>query len=376
MWYSVVGGIVTLILGLLIAPLAADAQPPGQLPRVGTRTAVTAPTTELFHALLRQRLRELGYVEGQHIVLESRSAEGHYERLPARAAQLVALPVDALVTWGTPAAVAAKQATSTVPIIFLAVGDPIGSGIVASLARPGGNVTGVTHLSAELSAKQLELLKEVVPGLTQIAVLRNPRNPVSAPQLHWTELAAQALGMQLHVVDVRAPSEFEAAFVSMTRERAGALIVLADTMFLSQRRQIADLASQHRLPAPFNWREYAEAGGLIAYGPRLADQCRRVAEFADKILKGVRPAELPVEQPMRFELVINLKTAKELGLTISPLLRFRADEVIEEACVGEQGRVHETWRREDKTGHASPNKGSQPTPYSLRSHLASASRRG
>jgi putative tryptophan/tyrosine transport system substrate-binding protein len=320
--------LITLALGLLVAPRAADAQPPGKLPRVGILTAVTAPTAELCHALLRQRLRELGYVEGQHIVLESRSAEEQYERLPALAAQLVALPVDILVTWGTPAAVAAKQATSTVPIIVLAVGDPVGSGIVASLARPGGNVTGVTNLSAELSAKLLALLKEIVPELTQIAVLRNPRNPASAPQLQWTELAAQSLGVQLQVVDVRDPSEFEAAFLSMTRERAGALTVLADTMFLSQRRQIADLAIKRRLPATFNWREYAEAEGLIAYGPRVADQCRRVAEFADKILKGVRPAELPVEQPMRFELVLNLKTAQALGLTIPPTLLFQADEII------------------------------------------------
>jgi putative tryptophan/tyrosine transport system substrate-binding protein len=243
--------VVTLALVILTAPLASDAQPPGKSRRVGILTAVTAPTIEPLHALFRQELRERGYVEGQHIVLESRSAEGQYERLPALAAQLVALPVDILVTWGTPAAVAAKQATSTVPIIVLAVGDPVGSGIVASLARPGGNVTGLTNLSAELSAKVLELLTEVVPGLTQIAVLRNPGNPVSAPQLRWTELAARSLGVQLQVVDVRDPSEFEAAFLSMTRERAGALIVLADTMFLGQRRQIADLAVKHRLPAMF-----------------------------------------------------------------------------------------------------------------------------
>jgi ABC-type uncharacterized transport system substrate-binding protein len=328
MTHCTVGFLVTLALSLFLAPLASDAQPPGQIRRVGILTAVTAPTIEPLQELLRHGLRERGYVEGQHIVLESRSVEGHYERLPALAAQLVALPVDVLVTWGTPATVAAKQATSTVPIIFFAVGDPVGSGIVASLARPGGNVTGVTNLTAELSAKQLELLKEIVPGLTQIAVLRNPRNPVSALNMRWTELAAQALGVQLHVVDVRDPSEFEAAFVSMTRERAGALIVLADTMFLSQRRQIADLAVKHRLPAAFNWREYAEAGGLIAYGPMFAEQGRRVAEFVDKILKGVRPAELPVEQPMRFALVINLKTAQALGLTISPTLLFQADEVI------------------------------------------------
>jgi putative ABC transport system substrate-binding protein len=241
---------------------------------------------------------------------------------------MVALPVDVLVTWGTPATVAAMQATSTAPIIFLAVGDPVGSGIVASLARPGGNVTGVTNLTSELSTKQLELLKETVPELTQIAVLRNPGNPVSALQLRWTELAARSLGVQLHVVDVHDPSGFEAAFWSMTRERAGALTVLADTMFLSQRRQITDLAVTHRLPAVFNLREYAEAGGLIAYGPRLADLWRRVAEFVDKILKGAKPADLPVEQPMTFEFVINLKTAQTLGLTIPPTLLFQATEVL------------------------------------------------
>jgi len=321
--------VVTLALVILTAPLASDAQPPGKSRRVGILTAVTAPTIEPLHELLRQELRERGYVEGQHIVLESRSAEGHYERLPALAAQLVALPVAVLVTWGTPAAVAAKQVTSTVPIIFLAVGDPVGSGIVPSLAQPGGNVTGVSNLTAELSAKQLELLKEIVPGLRQIAVLLNPRNPVSALQLHWTERAAQALGVQLQVVKVHDPSEFEAAFLSMTRERAGALTVLADTVFLSQRRQIADLAFKHRLPAMFNLREYAEAGGLIAYGPRLADQWRRAAYYVDRILKGTQPADLPVEQPTKFELVISLKTALALGITMPPSLLLLADEVIQ-----------------------------------------------
>jgi putative tryptophan/tyrosine transport system substrate-binding protein len=327
---TIIGFIITCALGCLcVAPLASDAQPPGQIRRVGILTAVAAPTIEPLHELLRQGLRERGYVEGQHIVLESRSVEGHYERLPALAAEMVALPVDVLVTWGTPATVAAKQATSTVPIIFFAVGDPVGSGIVASLARPGGNVTGVTNLTAELSAKQLELLKEIVPGLTQIAVLRNPRNPVSALNMRWTELAAQALGVQLHVVDVHDPSEFEAAFLSMTRERAGALTVLADTMFVSQRRQIADLAIKHRLPAVFNWREYAEAGGLIVYGPVFAEQGRRVADYVDKILKGTKPTDLPVEQPTKFELVINLKTAKALGITMPPSLLLLADEVIQ-----------------------------------------------
>ena len=321
--------VVTLALVILTASLASDAQPPGKSRRVGILTAVTAPTIEPLHELLRQELRERGYVEGQHIVLESRSAEGHYERLPALAAQLVALPVAVLVTWGTPATVAAKQVTSTVPIIFLAVGDPVGSGIVASLAQPGGNVTGVSNLTAELSAKQLELLKEIVPGLRQVAVLLNPRNPVSALQLRWTELAAQALGVQLQVVKVHDPSEFEAAFLSMTRERAGALTVLADTMFLSQRRQIVDLAVKHRLPAMFNAREYAEAGGLIAYGPRLADQWQRAAYYVDRILKGTKPADLPVEQPTKFELAISLKTAQALGITMPPSLLVLADEVIQ-----------------------------------------------
>ena len=321
--------LITLALGLLVAPRAADAQPPGKIRRVGILTAVTAPTVEPLQELLRQGLRERGYVEGQHIVLESRSVEGHYERLPALAAEMVALPVDVLVTWGTPAAVAAKQVTSTVPIIFLGVADPVGSGIVASFARPGGNVTGVSNLTAELSSKQLELLKEIVPGLRQVAVLLNPRNPVSALQLRWTELAAQALGVQLHVVKVHAPSEFEAAFVSMTRERAGALTVLADMMFLSQRRQITDLAIKHRLPTVVGGREYTEAGGLFSYAVHYPDLFRRAAVYVDKILKGARPAELPIEQPTKFELVINLKTARALGVTIPKVMLLRADETIE-----------------------------------------------
>lgn len=323
------GVIVTVLLGILVAPLASDAQQERKIARIGAlmtgSPAAAGPYIEAF----RQGLRELGYSEGENIAIEYRWVEGKADLFREFAADLLRVKVDLIVAFGTTAVTAAKQATSTVPIIFLAVGDPVGTGIVASLARPGGNVTGLTNISAELSAKLLELLKEVVPGLTRVAVLRNPTNPVSAPQLRWTELAARSLGVQLQVVDVRDPKEFEAAFLSMTRERAGALTVLADPMFLSQRRRIADLAAKSRLPATFNWRQYAEAGGLIAYGPNLADQWRRVATFVDKILKGAKPADLPVEQPTRFELVINLRTTKALGLTIPQSILIRADHVIQ-----------------------------------------------
>jgi putative ABC transport system substrate-binding protein len=254
---------------------------------------------------------------------------GGGESVPRFAADLVRAKVDLIVAWGTTAVTAAKQATRTVPIIFVAVGDPVGTGVVASLARPGGNITGLTNISTELSAKMLELLKEVVPGLTRVAVLRNPTNPVSAPQLRWTEVAAGSLGMQLQVVDVRDPKELEGAFSTMSRERAGGLTVLADPMFLSQRTRIADLAARTRLPAMFNVRQYVEAGGLMSYGPSLADLWRRAATFVDKILKGARPADLPVEQPTRFELVINLRTTKALGLTIPQSILIRADHVIQ-----------------------------------------------
>ena len=274
----------------------------------------------------RQGLRELGYIEEQNIRLEYRWAEGGF---PDLAANLVRGRVDLIFAWGTTAATAAKRATGTIPIVFVAAADPVGSGLVASLARPGGNVTGLTNISAELSVKMLELLKQVAPGVARVGVLRNPGNPVSALQLKQTEIAARSLGVQLQVVDAREPSELEGAISTLTRERADALTVLADPMLLSQRARIADLAARSRLPAVFNVRQYAEAGGLLAYGPSLADLFHLAATYVDKILKGARPADLPVEQPTKFELVLNLRTARALGLTIPPPVLARADEIIQ-----------------------------------------------
>ncbi|MBI4637986.1 MAG: ABC transporter substrate-binding protein [Candidatus Rokubacteria bacterium] len=318
-----------LALGLLAAPVVAEAQQERKIARIGALMTGVPSAARPYIEGFGQGLRQLGYREGENITVEYRYVEGKVDQLRDAAAALVRAKVDVIVAWGTPAVIAAKQTTSTVPIIFVAVGDPVGTGLIASLARPGGNITGLTNMSAELSAKQLALLREVVPGLTRVAVLRNPTNPVSAPQLIWTQVAAPPLRVQLQVIDVHDPQGLEAAFSEMTREKAGAVTVLADPMFLSQRARIADLAVKSRLPTTFNWGQYAEAGGLIAYGPSLAELWRRTATFVDKILKDARPAELPVEQPTKFELVINLKTAKALGLTIPPSLLLRADQVIE-----------------------------------------------
>lgn len=321
------GLLVTLALATLAVPFASEAEQERRMARIGALMTGSPSTARPLIEGFRQGLRELGYSEGQNLAIEYRWVEGKVDQFRDAAADLVRVKVDVILAWGTTAVTAAKQTTSTVPIIFVAVGDPVGTKVVSSLARPGANITGLTNLSAELSAKLLELLKEVVPGLTRVAVLRNPTNPVSAPQLRWTEIAAHTLGVQLQVVDVRDPRELEAAFVAMTKEKAGALTVLADPMFLSQRVRIAELASKSRLPATFNWRQYAEAGGLLAYGPDLADLWRRAATFVDKILKGTKPADLPVEQPTKFELVINMKTAKALGLTIPPSVLIRADVI-------------------------------------------------
>jgi putative ABC transport system substrate-binding protein len=319
---------LVVALGLALAPLQAEAQQTGKVPRIGvllTGSPSTVGQTEAFTL----GLRELGYVEGQTVAIEYRWGGGRADGFTEGATDLVRIKVDLIVAWGTTAATAARRATSTLPIVLVAAGDPVGTGLVTNLARPGGNVTGLTNISAELSAKLLEILKEVVPGIKRLGVLRNPSNPVSAPQLRWLELAARSLGIEPRVVDVRDPTEFEAAFSSITRNRVDALAVLADPMFLGQRTRLADLAVQSRLPTTFNWRQYAEAGGLIAYGPSLAEQWRRSATYVDKILKGAKPGDLPIEQPTKFELVINLKTAKALGLTIPQTLLLRADQVIE-----------------------------------------------
>jgi ABC-type uncharacterized transport system substrate-binding protein len=273
-------------------------------------------------------LRALGYVEGQHLVLEYRGAEGQHERLPALAAELVRLPVDVLLMTTTPAALAAKDATTTVPIVMTTVGDLMGSGLVASLARPGGNITGLTSLTHELTGKQLEFLKAVRPTVSRVAILWNPANPANARGVQAADAAAQALGVQLHLVEARDPEAFDRAFAAMTSAPAGALLVMGDRVFLEHRSRLAELAAMSQLPTMHNVRPYVEAGGLMAYGPNPLDIHRRAAVYVDKILKGAKPADLPVEQPTTFELVINLKTAQALGLTIPPHLLFQADEII------------------------------------------------
>ena len=323
--------LATLAGGLLAAPLAAEAQPREKVPRVAYLTpwSDSDPGRQRGLEAFRQGLRELGYVEGRNISIESRSAEGKDDRLPALAADLVRSKVDVIVTLGGAATQAAQQATRTIPIVMSLVNDPVGSGLVASLARPGGNVTGLTVISPDLLGKRLELLKEVVPKVSRVALLRNPDNPADAAMLREVEAAARALGVRLQTLEARNHQEIERAFAAMIRERAGALLILPDGIFLTQRRQIAELAAKGRLPSIMGTSDYPAAGGLMAYGANYRDLVRRAATFVDKILKGAKPADLPVEQPTTFELIINLKTAKALGLTISQSLLGRADQVIQ-----------------------------------------------
>ena len=305
MMYRLIRFLVTLTLGLLLPSLVAIAQQPTKIPRIGVFMTGSPATTDHYVDAFQHGLREHGYVEGQHITIDYRWTEGTFNQLSDLAAELVRAKVDLLVAWGTTAATAAQHATRLLPIVFVAVSDPVGTGLVASLVRPGGNITGLTSFSIEVTGKLLELLREAAPRMTRVAVLRNPANPIAALQWRETEVAAQALAVQLHLAEVRDSKEFERAFSAMTRERADALIVLADPMFLSERRRIAELAAQSRLPTAFNVRQYVEAGGLLSYGPSLTDLFRHAAGYVDKILKGAKPADLPVERPMKFELVIN-----------------------------------------------------------------------
>jgi putative tryptophan/tyrosine transport system substrate-binding protein len=321
-----------VILFLLSASLGtAAAQPAGKVPRIGYLSQGFA--TDLMRAgfleAFRQGLRELGYVERQDIAIESRWTEGNDDRLPALAADLVRSKVDVIVTLGGAATQAAQQATRTIPIVMSLVNDPVGSGLVASLARPGGNVTGLTAISPDLLGKRVELLKEVVPKVSRVALLRNPDNPADAAMLREVAAAARALGVRLQTLEARNHQEIERAFAAMIRERAGALLILPDAIFQTQRRQIAELAAKGRLPAVGRMREDAEAGCLMAYGANYRDLVRSAATFVDKILKGAKPGDLPVEQPTKFELVINLRTAKTIGLTIPPTLLQRADQIID-----------------------------------------------
>jgi ABC-type uncharacterized transport system substrate-binding protein len=316
---------------LLAAPLAAEAQQAAKVARIGYLAGSLAATPHLPEAF-RQGLRDLGYVEGRNLVIEYRDAEGKYERLPALAAELVALKVDVIVAGGAPQALAAKQATRTIPIVFASSPDPVESGLVTSLARPGGNVTGLSFLAPELVGKRLEQLTQAVPGVNRVAVLWQPGGwgeRTDKDMLKATEVAARALGVLLQFVEARGPADFDRAFSDMTRARAGALTVLGSVMFFGERRRLVDLAAKNRLPAVYPSREYVDARGLMAYGANFADLFRRAATYVDRILKGAKPGDLPVEQPTKYELVINLKTAKALGLTIPPSLLQRANQVID-----------------------------------------------
>jgi putative ABC transport system substrate-binding protein len=325
-WCSTVGRLIILLFTILVGPLGAAAQQVEKGWRIGWLAQWPDPTLEAF----RQGLRELGYVEGQHITIEIRSAEGREDRLGALAAELVRLPVDVLVTAaGNPAVRAAKDATSTIPIVFAQSGvDPVAAGLITSLAQPDGNVTGLTAMAADLTGKRLQLLKEAVPVVSRVAVLWNATIPDKALELREVQVATRALGMVLQSLEVQSPDEFEKAFDAAIRERADALIVLNDFLTYSQRSRVVAFAVQNRLPTVNEYRGWADAGGLMAYGPDRLDMCRRAAVYVDKILKGAKPADLPVERPTKFELVINLKTAQALGLTIPPTLLFQADEVI------------------------------------------------
>ena len=326
----------TLAGGLLTAPLAARAQQAGKVPRIGLLSPASPSDAgrkpsdlAVLFAAFQDAMRELGYVDGQSIKIESRWAEDNYDRLPRLAADLVRLKVDVIVTYGTPASQAAKRATGTIPIVMAAIIDPVASGLVASIARPGGNVTGQSMMSPDLVGKQLEILRELVPKVSRVTLLHNPANPGNAPQVRNAQDAAGALGLRLQPLGARDPSEIDNAFAAMTNEQSGAVIVLVDAILQENRTRITDLAARHRLPAVYGLSEYAKAGGLLAYGPNRLDMFRHAVTYVDKILKGAKPGDLPIEQPQKFELIVNLKTAKALGLTIPQSLLLRADQVIE-----------------------------------------------
>jgi ABC-type uncharacterized transport system substrate-binding protein len=323
---------VLALLALGVAPFAAEAQQSAKIARIGYLTSSLGVNPHLPEAF-RQGLRDLGYVEGRNLVIDNREAEGKADRLPVLAAELVALKVDVIVAApGTGGPRVAMQATRTIPIVFIAAGDPVGSGLVTSLARPGGNVTGLSNLAPELVGKRLELLTQAVPGVSRVAVLWFPGalgERTDKDMLKEAEATARALGVRLQVVEARDPADFDRAFSDMTRARAGALTVLPSNMFLREHRRLVDLAAKNRLPAVFPWREVVDAGGLMSYGANQPDLFRRAATYVDKILKGAKPGDLPVEQPTKFELVINLNPAKALGLTIPQSVLAHADEVIQ-----------------------------------------------
>jgi ABC-type uncharacterized transport system substrate-binding protein len=310
-------------------PLAARAQQAGKIPRVGFMGNSTAALEANLVGPFRDGLRELGYQEGRNIVIEYRWADGKYERFPALVAELLAVPVDVIVTAGTPATLAVKKATSRVPLVMIAVGDPVGTGIVPTLARPGGNITGLSSIAPDLEGKRLELLREVIPKLSHVTLFLNPLNPFHAVSMRQAFAAAQALGIKLQALEVRTSGELEGAFAAIVRTKPDALLILADRVFLHNRKRVMDFATEQRLPSVNAYREVVEAGGLMSYGPSYEDMHRRAADYVDKILKGAKPGDLPVEQPTKFTLILNLKSARALGIDVPPMLIARADEVIE-----------------------------------------------
>ena len=321
---------ITLVGGAAAAwPLKARAQQPQRMRRIGRLSPLSVAAEAPMLAGLRQGLNELGWIEGQNFAFELRFADGNLDRLPQLADELVREKVDVIVTGSSPGASAAKNATSTIPIVMVTTGNPVQGGLIATLARPGGNVTGVTALGQVLNAKRLELLKEAVPSLKRVAILTNPASPYTDPFLQESEAAVHALGIEVRVLEAREPHDLERAFETIVNEHAEALMVLADPMFITHRRRIVELAVKNGLPSVFGERGSVHAGGLIFYGASLPDMYRRAATYVDKILKGAKPADLPVEQPTAFELAINLKTAKVLGLELPWFLQQRADEVIE-----------------------------------------------
>jgi putative tryptophan/tyrosine transport system substrate-binding protein len=322
--------IITLAVSLVVAALAAEAQQPAKVPRIG----VLSPGLHLTMPDWRERspfwqgLRELGWVEGQNIVVVARWAEGNFERLPELAADLVRFPVNVIVAGGNAAIVAAQQATRTIPIVMFDGNDPVGTGFIVSLAQPGGNITGTVGGGPEIAGKLLEVLTEAVPHARRVAVIFNPTRPGLRAYAQESTVAERALGVTLQPVEVRHPSDVETAFLHLLHDRPDALYVVGDPVVTIRRQEILDFAARHRLPAIYTGRPFVDAGGLMSYGPSLRDMAHRTAVFVDKILKGTKPGDLPVEQPMTFELVINLKTAQALGLTLPPTLLFQADEVI------------------------------------------------
>jgi putative tryptophan/tyrosine transport system substrate-binding protein len=321
---------ITLLGGTAVAwPLAAHAQQSGRVYRIGVlETAPAASNVANFDAL-RKGLRELGYFEGQNLVLDYRSADGRPERFPQLAAELLRLNVDLIVTRGTPAVMAAKNATETIPVVMAASGEPVVAGVVAGLARPGGNVTGLSALTSELVAKRLELMRETVPGIRRIAFLQNMENSVAPSQWEEFKTAAPSLGFEAQLLDVREPEHIVGAFDTAIAQRVDAILVGNDTVTLANRRQVVELATKHRMPAMYHAREFVDVGGLMTYSVSFPDLYRRAATFVDKIFKGAKPADLPVEQPTKIELIVNVKAAKAIGLAIPESLLARADEVIE-----------------------------------------------